>query len=80
MFLVNCTAGSLKFTDGFEFSAISPQDPPLLTINAPIGLQYDSRLGEVRSQGALLQVPNDQTLALVGGNVSSSKLVCVCSL
>gem|GEM_PF-2151822 len=54
MFLVNCTAGSLKFTDGFEFSAISPQDPPLLTINAPIGLQYDSRLGEVRSQGAIL--------------------------
>ncbi|MCU0552334.1 MAG: filamentous hemagglutinin N-terminal domain-containing protein, partial [Leptolyngbya sp. Prado105] len=64
------TAEGLKFANGFEFSATSPQTPPLLTISAPIGLQYGSRAGEVRSQGATLQVPNSQTLALAGGNVS----------
>ena len=64
------TAASLKFANGFEFSASNPQAPPLLTISAPIGLQYGNQIGDVRSQGAILQVPNGQTLALVGGNVS----------
>jgi filamentous hemagglutinin family protein len=64
------TAEGLRFANGFEFSATSPQAPPLLTISAPIGLQYGSRSGEVRSQGAILQIPNGQTLALIGGNYS----------
>ncbi|MGG6263836.1 filamentous hemagglutinin N-terminal domain-containing protein [Leptolyngbya sp. AN03gr2] len=64
------TAESLKFDNEFEFSASNPQSPPLLTISAPIGLQYENRSGEVRSQGAILQVPNGQTLALVGGDVA----------
>ena len=67
---VASTAESLKFANGFEFSATSPQVPPLLTISVPIGLQYGSRSGEVRVQGATLQVPNGQTLALAGGNVA----------
>jgi filamentous hemagglutinin family protein len=64
------TAASLKFANGFEFSASNPQAPPLLTISAPIGLQYGNGIGEVRSQGAILQVPNGQTLNLTGGNVA----------
>ena len=64
------TAEGLKFANGFEFSATSPQTPPLLTISAPIGLQYGSRAGKVRSQGAILRVPNGQTLNLTGGNVA----------
>jgi len=64
------TAEGLKFANGFEFSATSPQTPPLLTISAPIGLQYGSRSGEVRSQGAILRVQNGQTLNLTGGNVA----------
>ncbi|WP_293094051.1 filamentous hemagglutinin N-terminal domain-containing protein [Moorena sp. SIO3I6] len=34
------TANSLVFGDGLEFSATSPQAPPLLTINITPGLQY----------------------------------------
>ncbi|MGV0027429.1 two-partner secretion domain-containing protein [Phormidesmis priestleyi] len=64
------TANRLKFADGFEFDARATQTPPLLTISAPIGLQYGSNPGEVRSQGASLQVPNGQTLTLAGGTVN----------
>ncbi|KAM3089886.1 filamentous hemagglutinin N-terminal domain-containing protein [Phormidesmis sp. 146-35] len=73
------TAESFTFANGFEFSATSPQAPPLLAIGVPIGLQYGSRVGEVRlarsatpqePQGAILQVPNGQTLTLAGGNVA----------
>ena len=64
------TAASLKFANGFEFSASNPQAPPLLTISAPIGLQYGNNIGEVRSQGAILRVPNGQTLNLTGGTVA----------
>ena len=76
------TAESIKFTDGNEFSAANPQAPPLLTINAPIGLQFGSNPGQIvnRSQSnSLLPPPNPtgvglevqlgQTLALVGGDV-----------
>ena len=64
------TANSLKFANGFEFSASNLQAPPLLTISAPIGLQYGNNIGEVRSQDAVLQVPTGQTLNLTGGNVA----------
>jgi filamentous hemagglutinin family protein len=64
------TADGLKFADGFEFSAKAPQSQPLLTISAPSGLQYGSDPGEIRVQGADLQVPDGRTLALAGGDVS----------
>ena len=64
------TASSFKFADGSEFSAINPQAPPLLTVNAPIGLQYGSNPGAIQVQGASLQVPNGQTLTLAGGTVT----------
>ncbi|GAP94808.1 two-partner secretion domain-containing protein [Leptolyngbya sp. NIES-2104] len=64
------TADRLVFDNGFGFSASDPQAPPLLTISAPIGLQYGNRSGNVRSQGAILQVPNGQTLNLTGGNIA----------
>ena len=34
------TADGFSFGDGTEFSAVDPQAPPLLTITAPMGLQY----------------------------------------
>jgi filamentous hemagglutinin family protein len=68
-FLVS-TADSLKFADGFEFSATVPQSSPLLTISVPSGLQYGSNPGEIRVQGANLQVPDGRTLALAGGDVT----------
>jgi filamentous hemagglutinin family protein len=64
------TANSLKFADGSEFSAIAPQGTPLLTISAPTGLQYGSNPGEIRVQGAELQVANGRTLTLAGGAVA----------
>ncbi|MBW4476817.1 MAG: filamentous hemagglutinin N-terminal domain-containing protein [Tolypothrix brevis GSE-NOS-MK-07-07A] len=76
------TASSLKFDDGFEFSATAPQIAPLLTVSVPIGLQFGSTAGNIinRSQalpinpnsGAPvgLRVPTGRTLALIGGDVT----------
>ncbi len=46
------TASSLKFADGTEFSAKSPQSAPLLTISVPIGLQFEPAAGEIHVQGS----------------------------
>lgn len=81
---VASTANSLKFADGQEFSATTPQISPLLTVSIPIGLQFGSNSGEIinRSQASPdgevnsvglpvgLKVQSGKTLALVGGNVS----------
>jgi filamentous hemagglutinin family protein len=45
------TASRITFADGSEFSAIDPNAPPLLTVNVPIGLQFDSSAGSIRVQG-----------------------------
>ncbi|NEO71403.1 filamentous hemagglutinin N-terminal domain-containing protein [Moorena sp. SIO3H5] len=58
------TANSLVFADGQEFSATSPQAPPLLTINITPGLQYgkyDPRT-RIKNTGNL-GVGQDLTLA-----------------
>ncbi|MBW4508208.1 MAG: filamentous hemagglutinin N-terminal domain-containing protein [Scytonematopsis contorta HA4267-MV1] len=77
---IGSTANSLKFADGFEFSAVNPQSSnPLLTINVPIGLQLGNNPGNIvnqsqgrndRNQIVGLTVSKGKTLALVGGNVS----------
>ncbi|MDZ8263325.1 filamentous hemagglutinin N-terminal domain-containing protein [Nostoc sp. ChiQUE01b] len=64
------SANSMKFTDGFEFSAKNPQSTPLLTINVPIGLQFGSNSASVLVRGSSLQVNPGRNLTLVGGNVS----------
>ncbi|WP_341530482.1 S-layer family protein [Nostoc sp. UHCC 0302] len=79
------TAKTINFADGTEFSAITQQAVPLLTISVPIGLQYgvNPRRIEVKgdSQGRrttqelidttnALRVPATKTLALVGGDIS----------
>ncbi len=78
------TASSLKFADGTEFSATHPQSSALLTMSAPIGLQFGSNPGSIinRSQYMSLEIiqqPKDRpdglivnpgkTLALIGGDV-----------
>ncbi len=81
---IGSTADSFKFNDGREFSAINPEDKPLLSVNVPLGLQYGKNPGRIEINGkgdtqrntveifepkSGLQVPLDNTLALLGGNV-----------
>ncbi|WP_335052345.1 S-layer family protein [Nostoc sp.] len=81
---VASTASSLKFANGFEFSATNPQSAPLLSINVPIGLQFEANPGAIQVKGDgqglrltdelidttnALRVPANQTLALVGGDI-----------
>ncbi|MDJ0649920.1 MAG: filamentous hemagglutinin N-terminal domain-containing protein [Xenococcaceae cyanobacterium MO_188.B19] len=58
------TADSIVFNDNLEFSATNPQEPPLLTINIPLGVQYGSNNTEsvIESYGNL-QVSGDLTFA-----------------
>lgn len=65
------TASSLKFPNNTEFSATEPQTPPLLTVSAPIGLQFGEGVGRIVNQSySGLQVLPGKTLALVGGDVA----------
>nr|WP_242045153.1 S-layer family protein [Anabaena catenula] len=82
---IGSTASSIKFVDGFEFNVNGSQITPLLTIRVPLGLQYGVNPGKIRVQGdgngirttsqlidttAGLRVEPNQTLALVGGDIS----------
>ncbi|MDJ0573622.1 MAG: filamentous hemagglutinin N-terminal domain-containing protein [Xenococcaceae cyanobacterium MO_234.B1] len=49
---IGSTANSIKFSDGSEFSAINPQEPPLLTVNIPVGLQYGVNPGSIVVEGS----------------------------
>ncbi|NEO37071.1 MAG: filamentous hemagglutinin N-terminal domain-containing protein [Moorea sp. SIOASIH] len=61
---VASTANSLVFGNGLEFSATSPEAPPLLTINITPGLQYGKYDPRTRIQNAgNLAVGQDLTLA-----------------
>jgi filamentous hemagglutinin family protein len=71
------SADRFVFGDQLEFSASNPQDPPLLAINMPLGLQFGSTPGSLvnhANQSSLntgrLEVDAGQTLALVGGEIS----------
>ena len=45
------TADSINFTDGSVFSALNPQEQPLLTISTPLGLQYGENPGSITVEG-----------------------------
>ncbi|MDJ0590685.1 MAG: filamentous hemagglutinin N-terminal domain-containing protein [Pleurocapsa sp. MO_226.B13] len=69
------TADSILFPEG-EFSAVDLDNPPLLTINAPIGLSFRDNPSPINIQdfqGILsLEVKSGQNLALVGGEVNAT--------
>ena len=71
------TADSILFEDG-EFSATDLDNPPLLTVNAPIGLGFRDNPAEIVNRSVTensadefvgLEVLSGQTLALIGGDV-----------
>ncbi|BBD62924.1 filamentous hemagglutinin-like protein (plasmid) [Nostoc sp. HK-01] len=49
---IGSTANSIKFADGFEFTANKPQVTPILTVSSPIGLQFGSNPEAIRIEGA----------------------------
>jgi len=67
---ISSSANSIKFADGSEFSATNPQEPPLLTINIPTGLQYGSNPGGITVQGSgnNLSLEINSTFAVVRDN------------
>ena len=66
------TADSILFEDG-EFSATDLDNPPLLTINAPIGLNFRDSPQTIEVQADNLENSNSEILApnitLIGGDV-----------
>ncbi len=68
---VGSTANSVVF-DNFDFSASNPAPPPLLAINIPIGLRFRDNPAPilVQSRSPGLAIQPDQTLALVGGDLT----------
>jgi len=77
------TANSINFADGSSFSAINPEQTPLLSISIPTSLQFGENPGQIVNQSFAnsaiensnpnpvgLEVKTGQTLALVGGDIA----------
>ncbi|WP_158441861.1 filamentous hemagglutinin N-terminal domain-containing protein [Pleurocapsa sp. PCC 7319] len=64
------TANSIVFPEG-EFSASNVQEPPLLTINIPIGLNLPDNPGEIQLKNSNLRVDPSQNIVLLGGKIDS---------
>lgn len=67
---IGSTADSINFSDGSVFSAVEPNNPQLLTINVPLGLQYGDNPAPIELQQANLNIKPNQVLGLIGGNIS----------
>ena len=67
------TADSILFEDG-EYSATDLDNPPLLTINAPIGLGFRDNPGDIVNRSTVddvgLQVTAEESISLIGGDVN----------
>lgn len=55
---VGAAADSVIFGNGFEFSATNPQEPPLLTIDIPTGLNFRENPGAIVLRGSRLNAPD----------------------
>ena len=63
------SADSVVFGNGFEFSAANPNQPPLLTIDIPIGLKFRDNPGDITNNQGTLSVNSEATIGLLGGNL-----------
>ncbi|MBD2354523.1 S-layer family protein [Tolypothrix sp. FACHB-123] len=71
---IGTTANSIKFADGAEFSALSPQATPLFSMNVPIGLQMGNQPASIQVQGSGHGISINNVLAPVVHNPSSTML------
>ncbi len=62
------TADSILFDDG-ELNALDADNPPLLTINAPIGLSFRDNPADIQLEETNITLQPTQTLAFLGGNI-----------
>jgi filamentous hemagglutinin family protein len=72
---VGSSANSIRFGDGFEFTATSATPSPLLTISAPVGLQFGANPGiinvnNIPSPSPGLTVTPGLNFVLAGGAVT----------
>lgn len=65
---VTTTANELVFENGYQFSAASPNAPPILTVNSPMGLAswLSPTAGTITNRGSLSV---GQSMALAGHNL-----------
>jgi len=56
---VGSASEKLIFSDGLEFSTVNPQQPPLLSVNLPVGLQYGTNLTNLIVQANRVQASSD---------------------
>ena len=68
---VATTAESVVFEDGFEFSAINPEAPPLLTVSLTPGLQFGSLPQAAITNAGLLGVGLGQNLSFFASEIES---------
>ncbi|MBD2593100.1 S-layer family protein [Nostoc spongiaeforme FACHB-130] len=71
---VGTTANSIKFADGIEFSAVSPQPNTLLTMSVPIGLQMGNYPSPIQVQGTGHSLDANNIFSPLIRNPSSTKL------
>ena len=67
------TADSILFESG-EFSAVDLDNPPLLTVNAPIGFSFRDSPAEITNRSTVgnvgLEVASGATINLIGGDIN----------
>jgi filamentous hemagglutinin family protein len=75
---VGSTANGLKFADGNVYSTVNPP-APLLTMTAPVGLQFGSRVGDISFTNTTNFLTNydGASVLFAGGNITltGSKLI-----
>ena len=82
---VASTAERINFADGTQFSAVRPQASPLLTVSAPVGLQFGRSPGPIVNRSITPQLDEagnqaldangDRIFGLVGGVAQTLALV-----
>ncbi len=74
---VASSADSIVFGNDFEFSAVNPEAPPLLTVNQPLGLNLGNNSGEIVNNSVTdnvgLQVLPGKNISLIGGNIKLNR-------